>query len=103
MTDLWTLSGQYFGYLDGEDLWRSDGRHVGKCLRDDVFGPDGRYLCQVAFSNRLRVAKEDRLLRIDPFPRKADRAARTPLPNRMPYTSIGGYEDLSPDFGTDAS
>ena len=94
MTDLWTWSGQYFGYLDGEHLWTRDGRHVGRCLRDDVFAPDGKYLCQIAFSNRLRVAQADRLLRIDPFPRMPNRAPRTPLPDRMPYTAIGGYEEL---------
>ena len=102
MTDLWTWSGQYFGYLEGEDLWASDGRHIGRCQRDDVFDPDGNYLCQIAFSNRLRVARADRLLRIDPFPRKPDRAPREPLPKRMPYTTIGGYEDLPPNVGAKA-
>ncbi len=95
MTDLWTWSGQYFGYLeDSGNLWASDGRHIGRCVRDDIFAPDGSYLCQIAFSNRLRVARADRLLRIDPFPRLADQAPRPPLPERMPYTSIGGYDDL---------
>lgn len=94
MTDLWTWSGRYFGYLDGGHLWSSDGRHVGRSVRDDIFDPDGNYLCQIAFSNRLRVAKADRLLRIDPFPRMADRPPRAPLSERMPYTAIGGYEDL---------
>ena len=95
VTDLWTWSGKYFGYLDGEDLWAHDGRHIGRCRRDDIFDPDGNYLCQIAFSNRLRVASADCLLRIDPFPRMDNRAPRTPLTDRMPYTSIGGYEDLA--------
>jgi len=94
VTDVWTWSGRYFGYLDGEDLWARDGRHIGRCRGDAIFDPDGSYLGEIAFNNRLRVARADRLFRIDPFPRMDNRAPLIPLMDRMPYTLIGGYEDF---------
>ena len=59
-----------------------------------IFAPDGSYLGEIATNNRLRVARADRLFQIDPFPRMDNRARRTPLMDRMPYTLIGGYEDF---------
>lgn len=37
MKQLWTWSGTYFGYRDGDNLWTYDGEHIGRFYGDEVF------------------------------------------------------------------
>ena len=65
---LWTWSGTYFGYRDGDELWTCDGRLVGRFYGDEVFGSDGRYLGEIRDSDRLitRPMKGSRLKSVFP-------------------------------------
>ncbi|MFK4488901.1 hypothetical protein ABIA45_003979 [Bradyrhizobium sp. USDA 336] len=45
--NLWTWSGTYFGYRDGENLWTHSGKHVRQFRGDEVYGRDGRYLGEI--------------------------------------------------------
>jgi hypothetical protein len=50
---LWTWSGKYFGYRDGDELWTHDGRLAGRFYHDEVYGAAGRYLGEVRDVDRL--------------------------------------------------
>jgi CheY-like chemotaxis protein len=42
--DLWTWSGDYFGFREGENLWTFDGRHVGRFRRHEIYRANGAYM-----------------------------------------------------------
>jgi len=50
---LWTWSGTYFGYRDGDDLFDCNGRRVGRFHGKEIFGRDGRYLGELRKRDRL--------------------------------------------------
>lgn len=52
-TALWTWSGEYFGYREGDELWAHHGRLVGKFHGDEVYGADGAYLGEIRDGDRL--------------------------------------------------
>lgn len=47
MEDLYTWTGHYVGYRDGDDLWTFDGRHIGRFYSYDVFDHEGKYLGEI--------------------------------------------------------
>ena len=64
MKPLWTWSGKYFGYLDGDDLWTCGGKHVGRLQDDGIYGPDGRYLGEIESDDRLITCKSKKALEL---------------------------------------
>lgn len=59
---LWTWSGVYFGYREGDNLWSHGGRLVGRFYGDEVYGSDGAYLGEIRDGDRLiRQTRKERL------------------------------------------
>ena len=52
MEYLWTSSGRFFGYREGDILYSKSGRCVGQFSGDEVYGTDGKYLGEL-INNRL--------------------------------------------------
>ncbi len=44
MEYLWTWSGRFFGYRQGDNLFSKSGRCVGRFSGDEVYGTTGKYL-----------------------------------------------------------
>ena len=94
---LWTWSGTYFGYREGDDLWAYDGRLVGHFVGDEVFGSDGHYLGEIRDHDSLITNTRKKHTRRLPFVtrrRVAGDLQRMRVMRGMP----GGFEDFpAPD------
>lgn len=92
-TALWTWSGIYFGYRDGDDLWTHDGRLVGRFHGDDVYGTNGDYLGEMRDSDRLITKTSMKDHRKIPFGSR-QRGMRGLRGMHGLRGILGGYEDF---------
>lgn len=95
MVWLWSWSGQFVGYRQGDDLWTCDGRHSGRFAGSEVYGPDGCYLGQMAKEDRLVTRKARLGLRrgaFAPVERVGLVSRRCGVP---PYALPQGYQDFA--------
>lgn len=96
-TALWTWSGTYFGYRDGDELWTHDGRLVGRFHGDEVYGSNGDYLGQIRDGDRLisKTSMKGRRKSSFGVRRRGSRGLRG---TRGARGMLGGYEDFpAPD------
>lgn len=96
--DLWTWSGEYFGFREGAELWTYDGRHVGRFRRDaEVFRPDGLYM-GVVMEGRLVVDWHRTARRASSFTPSESRTGHRRFADRSPFDMQIGFKDFpSPD------
>ena len=96
--DLWTWSGEYFGFREGAELWTYDGRHVGRFRRDaEIFRPEGLYM-GVVMEGRLVVDWHRTALRASSFTPSENRIGRRRFADRTPFdVQIGIKYFTSPD------
>lgn len=97
--DLWTWSGEYFGFREGDELWTHDGRHVGRFRRGaEIFRPDGLYM-GVVMEGRLIVDWHRTARRASSFTPSADRSGHRRFAERTPFDMQIGFKDfLSPSY-----
>jgi hypothetical protein len=82
MQRLWTWSGIFYGYHDGDDLWTHDGRHVGRFHGDEIYDANGAYLGEMRRDRRLITDIAKLALRQPPFfpsARRRSEDRRAPL------------------------
>lgn len=92
--DLWTWSGEYFGYRDGSELWTHDGRHVGRFRRGaGIFTPAGSYLGELA-NGRLISDWHKTARRASSFTPSSRREPRFVFADREPFDMLIGYKDF---------
>jgi len=90
---LWTWSGNYFGFREGDDLWTYRGQHVGRFRGNDVFAADGRYLGEMDGA-RLLAKTANKGLRGDPFAPPPPRSMVRALAGQSTNTLYPGYQDF---------
>ncbi|TDI92974.1 MAG: response regulator [Chloroflexi bacterium] len=91
--DLWTWSGDYFGFRDGQNLWTYEGRHVGRFRRDEIFRPDGLYMGDLV-DGRLVVDWHKTARRASSFTPSENRGGHTHFADREPFDMMLGYKDF---------
>jgi CheY-like chemotaxis protein len=92
--DLWTWSGEYFGFRDGAELWTYEGVHAGRFRRDtEIFRPDGLYMGDV-IDGRLIVDWHKTARRASSFAPSDDRSGRQKYSDREPFDMQIGYKDF---------
>jgi DNA-binding response OmpR family regulator len=91
--DLWTWSGDYFGFRDGQNLWTREGRHVGRFRRDEVFRPDGLYLGDLV-KGCLIVDWHKTPRRASSFTPSDDRGGIRQFADRDPFDMLIGFKDF---------
>jgi len=92
--DLWTWSGEYFGFRDANELWSYDGRHIGRFRRQtEIYRPDGLYMGDV-LDGRLIVDWHKTARRASSFTPSGDRATRERFPDREPFDMQIGFKDF---------
>ena len=96
--DLWTWSGEYFGFREGVDLWTYDGRHVGRFRRgSEIFRPDGMYM-GVVMEGRLVVDWYSTARRASSFTPSENRIGHRKFADRAPFDMQIGFKDFpNPD------
>lgn len=93
MDHVWTWSGTYFGYFNGEDLFTHDGRHVGKRRESgEIYDARGQYLGELKNENRLITNLSKRSRRS--FVPYAQRGGLVPFVNYVGYVMYVGHEDF---------
>lgn len=93
MQHLWTLTGKYFGYLDGDNLWTQGGKHIGKLIGDEIYSPNGHYMGEIADTNRLIAHPRKQIRRKPTFTVLSSRAAVSSQGNKPSSTTHPGYVD----------
>ncbi|MEE8046472.1 MAG: response regulator [Dehalococcoidia bacterium] len=94
LDDLWTWSGEYFGFRDGSDLWTYNGHHVGRFRREsEVYGPDGLYLGDV-IDGRLVIDWHKTARRASSFTPHGNQAPRRVFNDREPLDIGIGFKDF---------
>jgi DNA-binding response OmpR family regulator len=92
--DLWTWSGEYFGFREGDDLWTFAGYHVGRFRRGvEVFRPDGLYLGDV-MDGRLIVDWHKTARRASSFVPYEDKTPREKFADREQFDMQIGFKDF---------
>jgi len=92
--DLWTWSGEYFGFRDGAELLTFEGRHVGRFRRNsDIYRPDGLYLGEV-MDGRLIVDWHKTARRASSFIPSAGRSGHNKFADREPFDMQIGFKDF---------
>ena len=92
--DLYTWSGRYFGYRDGDDLWTFEGRHVGRFYGYDAFDPEGRYLGEIRNGFYLiRDTRKSTVIRGRFAPREKRPEAIRHV-DHMGFNVPNGYQDF---------
>lgn len=56
MEPVWTWSGMFVGYREGDDVWSRTGEHIGRCNGLEIFGFEGEYLGEVDRDRLIRVS-----------------------------------------------
>jgi hypothetical protein len=97
MEDLWSWTGKYIGYKEGENVWSADGKYLGKLLDEELFAPDGHYLGEIC-EGRLLVDRDKNYTNVAPFERHSDRSSPGVRSERANYSLPYGYEDFSLDL-----
>ena len=92
MNQLWTWSGKYVGYFDGDDLWAYDGRHIGKLRGSEVYDAAGKYLGEKRNQDRLVFVRSKSHRKSAPF---------LPLDKRLPTVPRSDAPTYLLDFGHD--
>ena len=93
MQHLWTLSGKYYGYLDGDNLWTQQGRHIGKLINDEIYAPNGHYMGEIADGNRLIANPRKETRRKASFPVLSSRATMSSQGTKPSSTTHPGFKD----------
>lgn len=96
MKSLWTWSGKYFGYLEGDSLWTYNGKHVGQLQGKEIYGQDGRYLGEIENDERLITCNNKQSWRGYSFSPYAHRVAMVKYVDYVGYVMYAGYEDFPP-------
>ncbi len=98
--DLWTWSGEYFGFREGTELWTFEGCHVGRFRRGyDIYRPDGLYMGEV-IDGRLIIDWHKTARRASSFSPSADRSGHHRFDDREPFDMQIGFKDFP---GVDAT
>ena len=87
MDHLFTWSGTYFGYRDGDSLWTHDGRHVARFDGDEVYGRHGRYLGEVV-NDHLATSRSKTSWRRPGFSPYASRVGQVPFVNQVGFVML---------------
>lgn len=93
---LWTWSGKFFGYRNGDDLWTYDGKHVGRFRGDVIYNCHGHYLGEIKNDTRLIRRKNKSSSSSCSFTPKAKRMAYIKRVDYTGYVMLAGYEDFLP-------
>jgi CheY-like chemotaxis protein len=98
--DLWTWSGEYFGFREDAELWTFEGRHVGRFRRNsDIYRPDGLYLGEV-MDGRLIIDWHKTARRASSFMPSEGRSGHHKFADREPFDMQIGFKDFP---GVDAT
>lgn len=91
---LYTWSGHYFGYREGDDLWTYEGRHVGKFYGNEVFDPEGRYLGEIR--NGYYLIRDSRKMTVirGRFTPREKRPETVKHLEHMGFVVPSGYQDF---------
>jgi hypothetical protein len=94
MQELYTWTGHYFGYKDGDDLWTYEGRHVGKFNGFDAFDPSGHYLGEIR--NGFYLIRDTRKIAINrgSFSPRENKPPTIKHVEHMGFAIPNGYEDF---------
>jgi hypothetical protein len=95
MDNLWTWSGKFFGYRQGDALRTYRGHHIGYFVGDDAFSLDGRYLGE-AKDNRLITNRSKKNLRAGSVAQYAKNTAIVKFVDYVGFVMYAGYEDFPP-------
>lgn len=93
MKHLWTWSGKYFGYLDGDTLRTYRGHHIGYFIGEDAFNLNGSYLGELK-EDRLIVNLSKRNLRSGSIARFVKNVALVKMVDYVGNVMLAGYEDF---------
>ena len=93
MESLFTWSGRYFGYRDGDNLWTYTGKHAGRFYDDEVYSPRGRYLGELR-NGKLITRRSKASKRRSGFRPQRNRMGRMKLMNHVGSVMISGHEDF---------
>lgn len=92
--DLWTWSGEYFGFREGSDLWTHNGHHVGRFRKEsEVYGPNGLYLGDL-IHGRLVVDWHKTARRASSFTPYINKVPRQVFADREPFDVEIGFKDF---------
>jgi CheY-like chemotaxis protein len=92
--DLWTWSGEYFGFREGSELWTQDGRHAGRFRRcSEIFRSDGLYM-GVVMDGRLVVDWHSTARRASSFTPSEDRIGHRRFGGRTSFDIQIGFKDF---------
>ncbi len=94
MKHLWTWSGKYFGYLNGNELRTHDGRCVERFYGDEVYDSNGYYLGEIKNGNRLITKRSGRTSRKSSFSSCAKMPSIAKLVGYAGYAMVSGYKDF---------
>lgn len=94
MEHLWTWSGTYFGYRQGDALFSKTGRQAGRFQDADIYGRDGRYLGELR-QGRLVTSRTRSIMRGGSFGPLAGSGGFS-YANVVGYVMLAGYEDFPP-------
>ena len=92
--DLWTWSGEYFGFRDGAELWTFEGKHVGRFRRElEISRPDDLYMGDVV-DGRLIFDWHKTARRGSSFTADGDRSVNRTFGDREPLDMQIGFKDF---------
>lgn len=94
MDYLWTWSGRFVGYREGDDLWNYNGKHVGKFVGKEVYEPNGRYLGELNMDRLITDKNKAPWKRQGPFAPYGRRGAIGRMGDYGPYGMLPGHEDF---------
>ena len=93
---MWTWTGRFFGYREGDELWTRDGVHVGRFGGREVYGRDGRYLGELMLGRLITHRLRGREFADSRFahPAQPDRERSAEQTDIDAYQLLAGYDDF---------
>ncbi len=90
MKPMWTWSGKFFGYREGDALWTKSGKHVGQFHNKEIYNKDGMYLGEI-IGEKLITDKSKSNSKKNEFNPRNTRSFMTSCINYTGTTMRGGY------------
>lgn len=91
---LWTWSGRFFGYRDGDNLWTHDGQHIGQFYENEIYNQNGKYLGEIINENRLITNLNKKNYTKSGFLPYVNRVGYVKFVDYIGYVMYAGYEDF---------
>ncbi len=92
MEYLWTWSGRFFGYREGDLLYAKSGRCVGRFSGSEVYGSNGKYLGELIESRLITNRSKRSSMMGTPAPNTT--GANVSSANLPGYAMYAGHEDF---------